>query len=514
MTHQTKKAFIKTGLSWMQLGFSALVVIFFSALPAQAQNVTDQIQALKNRLAELETQQIEIKKEATEAAAALPTFSYRPGNGLLVEAADKSWGLRTSMETHFRWNFESGKDQADRTQGETWGRRFRPYWFFCVNNCLWEIETALDLDASPTGNVDGNQLQRGAVHFHAENLNPFLPEITFGMDISTAAAATISRQGSSAVGAQREYDIESRQNGPNTGSAANGISWTWDNRSLASIGIPGRITRYQFAMANVGEGGDGSSSFSDRKNFTTYIGLEPFSQLKNKWIRGLFFEFGAWFCNVDGSPSAVNASACTRSRFRDHGDLGAQTIYDTGANSMGKGLFTFVSPGFQWVVGPYKLRVMGGFAQSEDGSRIGGGSSPGKKRSHNFLIGHDLFVWSPKGFLTGSANTAGSILVGTHFERNDASCGDRIRTCGNINGGQFHRETVLLREWDIWYFIMPRMSAGLTFLWYNASNLRNTKGQAANNYGICSDSKIASGGCRSGIGGNWLDWSIDWRYQF
>jgi hypothetical protein len=38
-----------------------------------------------------------------------------------------------------------------------------------------------------------------------------------------------------------------------------------------------------------------------------------------------------------------------------------------------------------------------------------------------FLIGHDLCVWSPKGWLTGSALTPGSVLVGTHFERTDGS---------------------------------------------------------------------------------------------
>jgi hypothetical protein len=508
---------MERGLRQMRALGYLLVAFLFSALPVQAQNVNDEIQALKSKLAELETQQIELKKEATEAAAALPTFSYRPGNGLLVEAANKSWSLRTSMEAHMRWNFESGKDQADRTQGEVWGRRFRPYWYFCVNNCLWEIETALDLDASDTGNVDGAQLQRGAVHFHAENLNPFLPTVTFGMDVSTSAAATISRQGSSATGAQREYDITSREIGPNTGSSANGVVFTWDNRSLSSIGIPGRITRYQFAMANVGEGGDGSSRFSDRKDFTTYIGLEPFSQLKNKWIRGFRPEFGAWWCQVDGSPSAVNNSHCTRNRLRDHGDLGKQTIYSTGSNSVGKGLVTTVSPGLTWVVGPYRFRAMALWWQAEDGTKVGGGSSPGKKRAHGWLIGHDLYVWSPKGFLTGSPNTPGSILLGTHFERNDAWCGTSSRSCATGGGStlaQFHRETLLLREWDIAYVIMPRMSVLLNFLWYNASNLQNGKGQAANNLGICSDSKIASGGCRNGIDGSWLDWSITWRYQF
>ena len=64
--------------------------------------------------------------------------------------------------------------------------------------------------------------------------------------------------------------------------------------------------------------------------------------------------------------------------------------------------------------------------QAEDGNFTpppAGGSVAlrGKKRGHDFLIGHDLYLWSPKGFLTGSANTPGSILVGTHFERTDVS---------------------------------------------------------------------------------------------
>ena len=67
---------------------------------------------------------------------------------------------------------------------------------------------------------------------------------------------------------------------------------------------------------------------------------------------------------------------------------------------------------------------MGTFWHAEDGNFTpppagGAVAKRGKKRGHDFLIGHDLFLWSPKGFLTGSANTPGSILVGTHFERTD-----------------------------------------------------------------------------------------------
>jgi hypothetical protein len=59
-----------------------------------------------------------LKKEATAAAAELPSFEYRPGNGLRIEAADKSWGLRFTIETYFRMLFESGRSHVGRTNGE------------------------------------------------------------------------------------------------------------------------------------------------------------------------------------------------------------------------------------------------------------------------------------------------------------------------------------------------------------------------------------------------------------
>ncbi|MGH8526754.1 MAG: hypothetical protein ACREXY_21860, partial [Gammaproteobacteria bacterium] len=390
--------------------------------------------------------QMELNKEATAAAAALPSFSYRPGNGLDITAADKSWGIRFSMETNLRMIFSAGQDQVGRTNGEIMLRRWRPEIYYCIDNCLYEIEMRWDMDGFGTGNAKNSTntetssiMQRGVVHFHLENLNPFLPTVDIGGDISTALS--LSRQGSSAVGTQLEYDLLSRNVGPNTGRAGWGIVFNWDDRSLSGIGIPGRIGRYQFGMASVAEGDDNLSSFTDRKDFVQYISIFPFSELKNKWLQGFMFEFGSWFCNVDQRTTADNG--CVRVRIQDNGDAARQTLFDTGANSIGEGLFTFFMPGITWEIGPYRLRAVGGFAQAEDGNFSpppAGGSVArrGKKRGRDFLIGHDLFLWSPKGFLTGSANTPGSILVGTHFERNDVSC-DIPRCPSNINGGQFHR---------------------------------------------------------------------------
>jgi hypothetical protein len=495
---------------------SMLAAFLLAAGTVRAQNVDQKIQSLEQELSQLKDQQIELKKEATAQAAAMPSFSYRPGNGLFIEAADKSWGLRSTVETHFRYNFESGRDQIGRSQGEMMGRRFRPGVLYCLNNCLWEIEASLDLDGWGTGNGKNNQatgvgsvLQRGAVNFHAENLNPWLPTTQFGMEVQNAQGGSLARQGSGNTGAQAEYDLHTRNNGFNTGRAGSGITLNWDDRSLSSIGIPGRLSRLQWGMSSIAEGDDGTQSQTDRKDFNVYIGIQPMSQVKNIWLSGITFEFGSWFCNVDNR--AAGGNGCSRYRIQDHGDGGRQTLFDTGADSIGDGLHTAMGPGVVWNIGPYTMRAMGHFQQSEDR-----GGTPGKKRAHSFLIGHDLYLWSQKGFLTGSATEAGSVLTGTHFERVDMSCGDRLRSCGAINGGEYHRERVLLREWDLWYVIAPRMNIGVNILWYDASNLRSTFNQAANNLGLCGrlPGLTTTTNCRRGGGGDWTDVMLNWRYTF
>lgn len=486
-----------------------LGICIASAASARSEDLDDRIKAIEAELTTLKDQQIEMKKEATAAAEALPGFTYRPGNGLMIESADKAWSLRAGIETHFRVLFESGRDQVGRSQGDVFARRFRPNMYYCINNCLWELEMILDLDGFGTGNAKdalgttvGSILHRGALNIHLENMHPWMPTVQLGMDVSTAIGT--ARQGSSSVGTQAEYDLLSRNTGFDDGRAGQGIVLNWDNRPLDGIGIPGRINRFELAMASVGEGDDGLQSFTDRKDFVAYLGIEPFSQLKNKWISGLKFEMGSWFCNRDNRS---NSDACSRMRIQDLGNGGRQSLFDSGTG-MGDGLAALFMPGLTWEVGPYTLRVAGGFQRYDDR-----GGTDGKKQGNMFLIGHDLFLWSPKGFLTGSANLPGSVLVGNHFERTDVSCLTAER-CATINSGQFHRNRILLREWDLYYFVAPRMSIGASVLWYDAANLVSTRNAAAHNLGICSTSKIESGGCRPGIGGDWVDGMLNFRYQF
>jgi len=71
-----------------------------------------------------------------------------------------------------------------------------------------------------------------------------------------------------------------------------------------------------------------------------------------------------------------------------------------------------------------------------------------------------------------------------------------------------------LREWDLWYFIAPRMSMGVGVLWYDASNLDNRLGQAGYNLGFCQKTGASTTNCRSGVGGDWVDVMLNWRYTF
>ena len=92
------------------LGFM-LTALLLAAVPALAQAWTTRSRRW-SRSWGCQVAAGRVKKEATAAAAALPSFSYRPGNGVNIEAADKSWGIRFGIEAHLRSHcLRAGKTQ-------------------------------------------------------------------------------------------------------------------------------------------------------------------------------------------------------------------------------------------------------------------------------------------------------------------------------------------------------------------------------------------------------------------
>jgi hypothetical protein len=433
---------------------------------------------------------------------------------LVIAAADQAWSIRFAMESHMRMNFQTGLSHADRTNGEVMGRRFRPRFNFCVLNCFYEIEYSLDNDGFGTGNgknstntATGSILQRGIVWVHLEQVSPWLPTFYFGMDGPSSLNEYI--QGSSSTGPQMDYTLLQRSSSVNTGRFGNGFGFNWDDKPLDAIGIPGRISRINLTMASVNEGDDGLSSHKDAgSNFTAFMQIQPFSQLQSKWLQGIGWSMGAWFCSVDGRANADNG--CDTLQLRDNGDGGRQVLF---TSDVGRGFTHTLSPGFQWEVGPYRLRVAGVFARYDRNQAAHNDKSDGsgQTRGTSWIIAHDLFVWSPKGFLTGSPGTPGSVQFGTHFERNSAECNGgggmsfSAHGCGSATEGNFNRNVVLVREWDMWYFLMNQVSVGITWIWYDAKNL----GQTAR-HNILGKDQLDE----STKGGNWLDVNLNFRYRF
>jgi hypothetical protein len=583
---------------------SMIAAFLLAAGTVRAQGVDQKIQVLEQELMQLKEQQVELKKEATAAVAAMPTFEYRPGSGVRMEAADKAWSLQLSHEIDWLMAFESGQSHGGRpTGGQVMTRRFRQEWTLCVDNCFYEVQSRLDLDGWGTNSA----LQRAQGLIHFENLNPWLPTLYFGGDMESFGG--VARQGSSATGSQGEYDMLSRNNGFNTGRTGSGVGFYYQNIPLTNIGIPGQLPRLSFTAGTIGGQDDANLKNSNHLDYSIYGSIQPFSQIKNKWLQGFTFEMLAWFCNNDkhleetaassttlGINSTSNGfvtvsridintteaqdansrSACSSLNIRDHGPGGRQSLFNSGPITGGAA--HYLQPGISWEVGPYRLRAQMGFQHYQDVNSLdsvrvrqrvqesvaatGGNTavvattsttnlgSVGSKGARNFMIGHDLFLWSPKGFLTGDSNTKGSVLFGTHFERTDVHCnvGGQIRdistsndigasaTCNRItitaatSRPEFTRNRILVREWDLWYFIAPRASVGVNVLWYDASNLpgghtfggglTNDVQKALGASGSCRNSSVDTTGfgnwavVKSGCGGNWLDAWLRLRWSF
>jgi hypothetical protein len=396
-----------------------------------------------------------------------------------------------------------------------------------LNNCFYEWISRLDLDGFGTQ----TDLQRGMLNVHFEQVNPWLPTFYIGMDIPSRVASPF-RQDSSATGAQMEYDLMSRNNGYNTGRTGTGVGFVWEELPFFGIGRADA----SFVLGAQGTSEDGERRFTDKKDTMLYFRVDPFSRIKNPWLSGFSWSIGAYFCNNDDRAQSnpdddldndINA-ACTRNRVQDHGPGGRQTLFDSGEDTIGRGLATFIHTGIRWIYGPYRLRAIMGF-QNYSNRTTATASTSGltddapaaisfsrrgnDNKARNFLIGHDLFVWSPKGLLTGSSSTPGSVLFGYHFERNNYVCGkgDQCGTSGHL--GQFHRNRIILNEWDLWYFFMPGKSLGISWLWYDASNLR-TKTTATGAGEVYQNLKGTSDLKRAGIGGDWMDVILGLRVNF
>src|SRR3990172_9237463 len=172
---------IKKLLSFTTL---SLLLVGFLAAASWAGSVDEKIKAMEEELARLKAdqtranqEQIELKREATAAEGALPSFTYRPGRGVTIAAADRAWSMETNYELMVvMYNHMDGNDRRGATTGELHFRRNRPSWVFNFNNNFYEWGIGLDMDTGQQG-LDPSMQQNQWFKVRFQQMNPYFPEL-------------------------------------------------------------------------------------------------------------------------------------------------------------------------------------------------------------------------------------------------------------------------------------------------------------------------------------------------
>jgi len=448
--------------------------------PAKAQNNADieaqikaleaevqKIEPLKDQIERLRHQQLEMKKEATAAAAEMPTFSYRPGRGLTITGGDKSWGVNmTSRFNLYNYNILGGKSNFNNngtevntgaTAFEIYPRRARVYTTFCWLDCFYSFEHS----------IDGESAERDASFRDNEfmvnfaQLNPYLPYFSIGLRRG-AGRTHVSRSSDNDGKAEHSIILDGFQWGGD--GSHSGLGLGWDGVDIG----PGELDLF-INLATSRQGTWQEFRQNDTMGIMTFVGGRPFANLKNKWISGI--DLGVGYQghsldrpeNEDETNSAVNIRVRNVER-RGRFDLFRPSNLQGGDQNVGSGWGSVWIPSIKWTVGPYMTRAV--YVTTRYASR-----DPGLGRGmwgKGWTVDHQLMLWSPKGFFTGSQTTPNTIVVSFGFERAVMDCG---RGCDASPGaGAFHHQHVTNREAALWYWLRPSLGVGMWWHWWTTSN--------------------------------------------
>lgn len=437
---------------------SMLAAFLLAAGTVRAQGVDQKIQALEQELLQLKEQQMEFKKEATAQALTMPTFEYRPGAGLNIGAADQSWGIRLGYEWAVDIMKLQGSDNKREGDLSIFMRRNRPQAAYYWDKGFYEFQSELDLDGDETGGKQ-QTIQRACFRTHFEQINPYLPYLQLGVDCSGAG----SRYRSS----EMSFELPSldRNNGFNTGSHTGyGLGW-----QLPTFGVVPGAHQFNYYLAVHGMGlSDGTRDQSNKMDHVIYYNINPFSQVKNKWISGIGYSMFAWFGNFDDRTTVTGAANSSRT-FTLRTQEGATRLTYFTSPTTGQGQTVYLSPSMQYKVGPYQINAVLGFERQAENQQNTPASGSQEIRAKMFKIMNDIMVWSPKGFLTGAPNEAGTLGFGYSFEKTNADCGGR-NSPANCGGTGFRRNVERVNEWDIRYWVRTALSLHLAIKNYDFAN--------------------------------------------
>jgi len=210
------------------------------------------------------------------------------------------------------------------------------------------------MDGEPDRQI---QIQKGEFEFHFEQLNPYLPSLIGGLRTSAFFNRHDTNWGSATGGL---FDRSMFQDGAGVGAGSqnNAVGLFWNDVPIG----PG-VLLFQGIYSNQGLINVGAKQRPDSDNRSGHfaINIQPSSKIKNRWIEGLDFGVAYQFDSLENAEDEDGANF-SRNFFRVR-TTERQRLRLIEVNRDLEGTRHYITPGFGWRIGPYWLRVAGGFQQ-------------------------------------------------------------------------------------------------------------------------------------------------------
>jgi len=378
-----------------------LIGLFVAAVPVRAASTDERIKALEAELNQLKVEQQQVKQEQTQikqdalaARAKLPSFRYRPGSGLRIRGADRSWEYRVTGEFSAYMSFypNGGRSPEDAnaagpTQGGMFGRHMQWGHFARLYNGLFELGFNMKFDRGGSGTARSSG-QRANIRF--STWSPYYPDFQW-LNVRNGYYSRNSRVSSSGG---HTIEREPNYDGFLSTGSSKGFGFYWRDVPVGPSQV-GLVVNYL-------SGGDQFNAKMTQdplpqKGLAIGMQYDPLPQSKNKYLKGLSFRFS--YVNVHDDDNRDDPGDQLRIRNR------TRTNRATILAMKVRGRHTYVEPSIDYTVGPFNIAYHWA-RQSGEQRRTGdaGGSnfSDARITANNIAMG--AYIWGPKGFMSGSRN--------------------------------------------------------------------------------------------------------------
>ena len=391
-----------------------------------------------------------MREDALAAKAKLPRFRYRPGSGLSIRGADRSWEVRIVGEVSMHLSLfpnggRSPEDEDDEgpSQGAVTFRHLQLGQVMRLLNGLYEFGLNVKCDRSG-GDQCRQSGKRATVRF--SNWSPYYPDLRFAaVRTSWSPITRVSSSGGHTLERAPAYTSLL-----STGSST-GVQFHWSDVPLGSANIdyfqvaytPGRQFDDPFAQNPLSQ-----------KAISLNMAVEPFAKSKNKYLKGFKIGFGYYNAQNDDNRGGPLDDFEIETRTRNN------KVTVVAMSSRGRR--SYLEPYLQWTAGPFNLGYTFGqnVAEQRRTGDAGGSNFSDAKMNTNTIAG-GVYFWGPKGFLSGSRN-GGWRLSYTH-NRNYWDLGSGF-------GADFDDEDTLSKH--------PEMRSNhyieniIMLSWYQRANIR------------------------------------------